>query len=202
MRSEDECLSADAAEKPQDQEKNSIDSSLSEEKKNTKTLSRTEKPRAMRLRLPRDGKSQENAPCASIAPKNRTELSFLMDLFLCDDLPRNLKLMVSDRIREVEANLLQAPPMPQIPRGTNWGTIPIPAPPLPPLPEPASPVVAQQSPSMQRLMAKHPDLVPQVQVPAPVTPAAAAALQQRASIISRGITTDKPEPGRTSPRKF
>jgi len=197
MRSEDECLSASVAEKPQDQEKNNTDSSSNDETRNTKTLSRTARPRAMRLRLPRDGKSQESAPCAPSAPKNRTELSFLMDLFLCDELPLRIKLLVADRIREVEANLLQAPPPPQIPRGTVPATVVIPT-----VPELASPVVAQQSPSMQRLMAKHPDLVPQVQAPVPATPAAAAALQARAAIINRGITTDKPEPGRTSPRKF
>lgn len=122
----------------------------------------------------------------------KSELSFLMDLFLDDEVPGPIKKIVAKRIRDVEANLTVVTP--SVPRGT-----PQLAPSLPPAIS-LGPNAAQQSPSMQRIMAAHPE-VPVV-VAAPTTPAAAAALQQRAAIIHKGLSSDKPEPGRSGPRKF
>lgn len=116
----------------------------------------------------------------------RTELSFLMDLFLNEEVPIVIKKQVADRIREVEEGLVAKPIMqPILPR-------------IELTPE-SQQFVAKQAPSMQRIMAANPDLIP---VPAvAVTPAAAAALQQRAALIN-GAGNEKPEPGRKSPRKF
>lgn len=111
----------------------------------------------------------------------RSELSFLMELFLSDEVPKPIKAMVADRIREVEESLITRPV-------SNV---------RPPVALPTE-IAAQQAPSMQRIMERNADLVP----PAPASPAAAQALAARAAIIQRGINTDKPEPGRTSPRKF
>lgn len=49
----------------------------------------------------------------------------------------------------------------------------------------ADPIISQQSPSMQRLMEKNPDLIPRP--PVPVTPAAAMALQDRQNMIKKAI---------------
>jgi hypothetical protein len=117
-----------------------------------------------------------------------------MDLFLSDEVPSPIKKLVADRIREVEEQLIK--PVPQfVPRGT----VPF----VPQVNEMISSVpdnVLQQSPSMQRIMAKNPDLVPPM-APQPTTAAAAAALANRAKMIHRGIMSDKPEPGMSSPRK-
>lgn len=112
-----------------------------------------------------------------------------MDLFLTEEIPISLKKTIAERIREVEENLM-AKPVPvfqpyireqgnkNVPRETNE---------------------VPQAPSMQRIMAAHPE-VPVVTAPAPQTPAAALALQQRAELLKRSLS-DKPEPGRTAPRK-
>jgi hypothetical protein len=116
----------------------------------------------------------------------KSELSFLMDLFLNDEVPQPIKKMVADRIREVETMLTVQPVVSRSIRMIE---------PLPP-----SPIVAAQSPSMQRIMEANPD-VPVTTVAPAVSPAAQAALAQRAAIINSGMK-EKPEPGRTSPRKF
>lgn len=111
----------------------------------------------------------------------RSELSFLMDLFLNDEVPPPIKKMVADRIREVEETLTQQP----VPRGPF------------PVVVASVPGVPKQAPSMQRIMEANPDILP----PPPITPGAAAAIQARAKLI-QNAANEKPEPGRTSPRKF
>ena len=112
----------------------------------------------------------------------KSELSFLMDLFLSDDVPTPIKKLVADRIREVEGALTKDAQQPMgVVRNVSAGTAPL------------------QSPSMQRIMAAHPD-VPVIAVE-PATPAAAEALAKRAAIIN-GREREKPEAGRSSPRKF
>jgi hypothetical protein len=70
---------------------------------------------------------------------------------------------------------------------------------MPALQSEMDPVIASQSPSMQRIMQQNPDLIPRVAPP--VTPAAAQALAARqALIMSAG--KEKPEDGRTSKRKM
>jgi len=118
-----------------------------------------------------------------------TELGFLIDLLLDDECPAPIKKRVTKRIKEVEQSytgnngkgLAQRQEARLPPNLAN------------------TPVVAQQSPSMQRIMAQNQDLIPKP--PEPVTPAAAEALKQRAALLA-GAGKDKPEPGRTSPRKF
>lgn len=112
----------------------------------------------------------------------KSELSFLIDLVLEDDLPAKFKKQCKDRIREVEKNYTTQPQQ-SVPRGTKALAIPI---------------VASQSPSMQRLMAENPDLIPRP--PVPVTAQAAQALAQRQALIN-GALNDKDEK-RTSARKF
>jgi hypothetical protein len=112
----------------------------------------------------------------------KSELSFLMDLFLNDEVPSPIKKQVADRIREVEEALIKPPVTVNthfVPRETTHGVV--------------------QSASMQRIIEAHPD-VPVVQA-IPVTPAAAQALAARQAAINSGMK-EKPEPGRTSPRKF
>lgn len=119
----------------------------------------------------------------------KTELSFLMDLFLNEEVAAPIKKLVADRIREVEGMLVPI----VVPRGTLAGH------PLTVAEIAAGAPLPQQSPSMLRIMQQHPE-VPVV-VAQPQTPAAAAALQQRADIIRSGMK-EKPEAGRTGPRKF
>lgn len=113
-----------------------------------------------------------------------------MDLFLSDDVPTPIKKLVADRIREVEGALISVPTTNYGEQGNRQATGPVGI---------ATQPTSQQSPSMQRIMAAHPDV--QVVTAAPSTAAAAEALAKRAAIINhRG--NEKPEPGRTSPRKF
>ena len=118
-----------------------------------------------------------------------TELTFLTDLFLDDECPTPIKKRVAKRIKEVEQSLLESPRTKLAPhQKDNW------------VHEVTStPIVGAQSPSMQKLMAQNPDLIPKP--PVPVTPQAAAALQQRAALLA-GAGKEKPENGRTSPRKI
>lgn len=110
-----------------------------------------------------------------------TELSFLMDLFLDEELPKGIKVKIKDRIREVEESF-KAPQQAIQPA-------------FAPL-QSENTVIAKQQPSMQRLMANNPDLIPKP--PVPVTPAAAQALAYRQSLMeSKGQ-----ESGRKAPRKI
>ena len=110
-----------------------------------------------------------------------TELGFLMELFLDDDVPKPIKSKIAERIKIVEANLTPKPspqpdgPIPIIDQG----------------------MFASQAPSMRRIMQQHPDLVP----PPPVTAAAAQALAARQALLE-SAGKDRPEPGRNSPRKI
>lgn len=129
----------------------------------------------------------------------RTELTFLLELFLDEEVPSGTKKKLAERIKEVEEGFSKP--------ATTYNMAPRQAF-VPGLSEaqaaqvPNNPLVAVQSPSMQRLMASNPDLIPAVPVPpTPATPAAAEALKQRAAIMRNGMS-EKPEPGRTSPRKF
>ena len=119
----------------------------------------------------------------------KPEISFLMDLFLDEEVPAIIKKKLATRMREVEKSLVSHP-APQ--RVHTSGFMTTKASSLPP-------VVAAQSPSMQRLMQNNPDLIPKP--PVPVTPEAAQALNARQKLIL-GSGNEKPEQGRTSPRKF
>lgn len=117
----------------------------------------------------------------------RSELSFLMDLFLNDEVPQPIKKMVADRIREVEEALINPPVQTWTSNVASMGHLP---------PVPTIPHAGQQAPSMQRIIDANPDVVAP-----PVTQAAAIALQKRAQLVM-SAQAEKPEPGRTSPRKF
>lgn len=116
-----------------------------------------------------------------------TELSFLLDLLLNHKLPVATKVAVTERIREVESRLIQSPPS-RVPPPSQ-GFIP--------------PHLANQAPSTIAALARHPDLAVALEQPAVIahTPAAMAALNARQEAINSGMS-DKPEKGRTSPRKF
>lgn len=125
----------------------------------------------------------------------KSELGFLMDLFLSDDVPAPIKKLVAKRIRDVEENMTKPHVAINSPSFTIQNA-----------PHQIPSVIAQQSPSMQRIMAQNPDLIPQavaspVVVAPPETPAAAEALQRRAAIIN-GTGKSKPLEGKTGPRKF
>lgn len=113
-----------------------------------------------------------------------SELSFLIELLLKHKLPPATKSLIAARIAEVEERY-----------GSNQVQAPVSG--------PKSPAVAMQSPSMQAIMARNPDLIPAA-VPVEAiaqTPAAAAALASRQQAIAQAMS-GKPEKGQTSPRKF
>ena len=106
-----------------------------------------------------------------------TELQFLIDLLLNHKLPAQTKKAVAARIGQVEA---------------SYGTVP-----------PSGIVhTPKQAPSTQRIL----DQMEAPELPPPTTAAAAQALQARADAIKKAVNSGpfqaKPEPGRTSPRKF
>ncbi len=122
-----------------------------------------------------------------------TELTFLVELLLNHKLQKPTKDAVAQRIKEEEEAIAALPPQA----------------PMRPMPY----VGAMQSgniqaPSSRDVATRHPDLVttpvtgplPPVAVIAQ-TQAAATALASRESAIASG-RSGKPEPGRTSPRKF
>lgn len=113
----------------------------------------------------------------------RTELSFLMELFLSDEIPKPIKVMVAERIREVESSL-NAPTVKLSGRAEIPHNVPYNVP---------RETLSAQAPSMQKIMEANSDLI--------VTPAATAALQHRANLIKNALN-EKPESGRTSPRKI
>lgn len=121
-----------------------------------------------------------------------TELSFLIELLLNHKLPPATKKLIAERVKEVEGSY-----------STTSSSISI--------VKPATFVgsaFANQSPSMQAIMARNPDLVvaPQVVEQIAQTPITQAALASRDEVIkkanSAGPFSGKPEAGRTSPRKF
>lgn len=104
-----------------------------------------------------------------------SELSFLLELILDEATPQPIKTKLVRRVKEVEKNYTtHIPNVPQnVPRA---------------IPKAAAPLVAAQSPSMQRLMENNPDLIPQAvaaptAAPVPVTPQAAQALQARNQML-------------------
>lgn len=109
----------------------------------------------------------------------KTERVFLMELFLDDELPKKIKERIKDRFQEMEEpQIVVTQPRMVVSNDTS---------------------ISNQSPSMQRLMANNPDLIPKPPVPA--TPAAAQALAARQALL-QNATNEKPESGRRSPRKI
>lgn len=113
----------------------------------------------------------------------KTERVFLMDLFLDDELPKNIKLKIKDRFQEMDE------PHYVVPRGHTNSTIAT---------DSNITFFGPQAPSMQRLMQQNPDLIPKP--PTPTTPAAAQALAARTALL-QNAGNEKPENGRKSPRK-
>ncbi len=116
-----------------------------------------------------------------------TELTFLMELFLEDEMPKEIKKKIVHRLRDVEAEMGQA----FAPQQTR-GVAPLPI-------HQADNAFAGQAPSMQRLMQQNPDIIPKP--PQPITQAAAQALAARQALLN-GAANEKPEPGRNSKRKI
>lgn len=108
-----------------------------------------------------------------------TELQWLIKMLTKHKLPASLKDLFIERIGEVEASLSR----PALPR---------------------APIITGQAPSTQRLLE---DMATQtghtVIMPTQIaqTATAAAALESR-SLAIKQAASGKPEPGRTSPRKF
>lgn len=96
-----------------------------------------------------------------------------MELFLDDELPKKIKLMIKDRFQELEENTTNVVQ-------NNFDTT------NRVLPQKDHEFI-NQSPSMQRIMANNPDLIPAPKVPAPVTPAAAQALANRQAMIDNAV---------------
>lgn len=136
----------------------------------------------------------------------QSELSFLIDLLLNHRLSKPVKELIAGRIREIEA------------RPKEWS-----AQATGMRPHPASPTnlpahLQGQSPSTIANFIKHnpdaadvtpqPTVEPKIDTPVAVatTVATAAAMNARNAAIQAasqtGAFTGKPEPGRTSPRKF
>lgn len=124
-----------------------------------------------------------------------SELSFLLDLLLNHKLSKSVKDLIANRIREIESRTTALSPA---------RIVSVPA------------SLAGQSPSTIANMMKHStgesvplptiaDTMP-VETPQPPgivagTPATAAALESRNKAIAQALS-GRPEPGRTSPRKF
>ncbi len=110
----------------------------------------------------------------------RTERTFLMELFLDDDLPKPIKIKIKERFEEMEAVPVHTSGY-MTTRGPELTT-----------------AASNQSPSMQRIMQQNPDLI---RPPQPVTPAAAQALAKRQALL-QSAGSEKPESGRKAPRKI
>ncbi len=113
-----------------------------------------------------------------------TELSFLLDLLLNEKLSLSVKKKITERVKEVESAyarpLIQAPSM-----FVQNGPIPPGA-------------MQNQAPSTVAALQRH------AAEPAPpiiASPVVNDALQKRDQAINQAMS-GKPEPGRTSPRKF
>lgn len=116
----------------------------------------------------------------------KSELSFLLELILDEQVPQPVKTRLVKRVQEVEKNYVSPH---QQTRSASQG----------PKALAGNPVVATQSPSMQRLMEQNPDLIPKP--PTPTSAAAAKALADRQALINQAIS-GKEEKGRASPRKI
>lgn len=114
-----------------------------------------------------------------------TELSFLIELLLNHKLPKKTKDIIAERVKTIQAQ----------PITVNSRPMPL-------------PIVSGQAPSMQaKIEAMEAERAGQAPIAAqPVTVAAQMALMDRQKIISQSVNANpfsaKPEPGRTSPRKF
>lgn len=141
-----------------------------------------------------------------------TELAFLLDLLLQHKLPKPTREAVAARIKEVESMI------------KPYAAASAPA--YVPMPMPARPQksLSTQSPSTQAILAEKftPEEVEKMggdssvptlsfppaetPPPAPSTPMAAQALQQRQSAIMKAVNAGpfggKPDDGRASPRKW
>jgi len=107
-----------------------------------------------------------------------TELSFLLDLLLNEKLSVEVKTKITERIRDIESRMSVSP---------NF--------------KPNIVANSVQAPSTQKIldeMAMNPVPV-EPQQPSSVAAAQALASRQAAIMIA---ASGKPEPGRTSPRKF
>lgn len=114
-----------------------------------------------------------------------SELTFLMELFLEEELPKTIKLKIVARIKEIEQN--------------DYGTAQQAFVPIVNQTAHNQPGLACQAPSTQRLLAQHPDLALAAMPPQAMTPQAAEALRKRQEVL---MGAGKEEKGRTSPRKF
>lgn len=124
-----------------------------------------------------------------------SELSFLIDLLLNQRLSKPVKALISDRIKEIEARPRNSAVGQQI--YTQPAAV-IPAHLLGQAPSTIANFLKSEVSSADPVSpTPHAD---EAQVIA-TTPAARAALQHRREAIMNG-TRDKPEVGRTSPRKF
>lgn len=116
----------------------------------------------------------------------KSEIAWLMEAFLEED-PKRIRVMIKDRMAEVTESLTSTRLPPTIARASQI------------LHEYLPDGIPPQAPSTQRILAQNPDLIPKP--PTPVTPAAAQALAAREALM-RSAGKDKPENGRTSPRKI
>lgn len=115
----------------------------------------------------------------------KSEIAWLMEAFLEED-PKKIRVMIKDRMAEVTDSLVApAPKRHHVQEAQHY------------IPD-VERVISVQPPSMQRIMQNNPDLIPKP--PVPVTPAAAQALAAREALL-KGANKDKPEQGRTGPRK-
>lgn len=133
-----------------------------------------------------------------------SELGFLIDLLLQQKLDKNLRELVGNRIKVVEKHLSDINVIAT--SGSKMGLVV-------PSTVTAFPGIGQQAPSTLAALARHPDLVAQMQhstkpepPPVPVeaiaqNQATAEAMSSRQRAVSAAIS-GAPEKGRTSPRKF
>lgn len=122
-----------------------------------------------------------------------TELTFLLDLLLNHKLPMATRAAISQRIKEVEANLSNGYQVPRHAQEVRQAA-------LKDLPA----HLANQAPSTIAALQRHPDLVAEMAKPVEVvaqTPAAQQAMASRQDAINAAMA-GKVEKGRTSPRKF
>lgn len=105
----------------------------------------------------------------------KSEIAWLMEAFLEEDY-KTVRKMIKDRMAEVTQNLTQPQTMAAVQRIMSQPQYADPNP---------DPIRSQQSPSMQRIMAQNPDLIPQAAPP--VSPAAAQALAAREALINKAI---------------
>lgn len=113
-----------------------------------------------------------------------TELGFLLDLLLeHDELPKDIRLKIKDRIKEIEVKPeIRATPF--SPYVNNIGPVP--------------PHLAGQAPSTIKNFLKE-EPTPTQASPVVTSPVVAQALQSRQAAIQESFSGKK---GRTSPRKF